>query len=300
MKFAHFIRSDNFTSIYKELQSDLIIEGKVSRPRELATYELLNVNLVLDNPRDRILYSKVRKHNYTYGAAEFIWYIAGVNYLDFITFYLPRMKDYSDDGKTLNSAYGYRIFGRHKDFPNQWRNVQYRLLSDPDTRQAVITIYYQQDLAKQSKDVPCTLNLHFLIREDKLNLFVQMRSNDAYMGLIYDVFSFTLLQEHMYNFLKSNDKFKNLELGTYVHKSDSMHVYERNVVGIYDLLKEKEEDVEDLIPAPSDMVLNSAELNYLKMEERYLREVKIPITVERYSGICRFMAEKLNKILLKK
>jgi len=223
--------------------------------------------------------------------------MAGVNSLDFITHYLPRMKDYSDDGKTLNSAYGYRIFGNHPDFPNQWRNVQYALLADQDTRQAVITVYKPEDLMKSSKDVPCTLNLHFLIRENKLYLFTQMRSNDAYMGLVYDMFAFSLLQEHMFNFLKSTDELHDLELGSYIHRSDSMHVYDRNVIGIHNLLKETEPDMDYQLV--DELRLNSLELPYLILEEQSLREHDIPITVERYTGACKFMADKLNRILVK-
>ncbi len=253
-----------------------LLTGQAVKPRDQGTYELLNVNLVLTNPRNRLLISKVRKHNYTYGSAEFIWYMAGVNSLDFITHYLPRMKEYSDDNKTLNSAYGYRIFGNHPDFPNQWRNVQYKLLADPDTRQAVITIFRPDDLVKYSKDVPCTLNLHFLIRENKLHLFTQMRSNDAYMGLVYDMFAFSLLLEHMFNFLKATDELHDLELGSYIHRSDSMHVYERNIVGINTLLEEDEPNMDYQLV--DELRLNSLELPYLITEEEFLRMNNIPIT----------------------
>lgn len=295
MKFSHFIKADNFTEIYKKLQSDLLREGHFIKPRNLLTHELLNVNLVLTNPRERLMYSKVRKHNYTYGAAEFLWYMSGTNRLDFIEFYLPRMKDYSDDGVTVNSAYGYRIFGVHPDFPHQWRNIQYLLLADPETRQAVITVHYQQDLVKPSKDVPCTLNLHFLIRENKLNLFVQMRSNDAFMGLLYDVFSFSLMLEHMFNFLKNQEKLKGLELGTYVHKSDSMHLYERDDSRVIKLLEEKV--TEDMYLDSDQLFFNSEQLHSLTADEARLRQRGFAIDSGKYSGICKFMAEKLNRRL---
>jgi len=297
MNFVHVIERDNFTDMYKRLQFDLKNEGILTYPRDMPSREIANVNLILTNPRERLLYSRVRKHNYTYGAAEFMWYLAGSNKLDFIGFYLPRMKDYSDDGVTLNSGYGYRIFGQHEDFPDQWLNVVSKFQEDTNSRQGVITIHYQNDLINPSKDVPCTMNLHFMIRNNRLNLFVQMRSNDAYMGLIYDVFSFTLLQEHMMNQLRGicPDRFGNLELGTYVHRSDSMHLYDRDLEGVSRLMVESKMEVPNL--SALDLILNTTELFKLRLDEVDLRMGNEPIIVNQYTGMCKFMAEKLNKIL---
>lgn len=295
--YAHLIDGKSFTGIYKLLMKDLITVGEIVSPRNMPSYELANTSLVLRNPRNRLLYSNVRKHNYTYGAAELLWYLAGTNRLDFIEFYLPRMRDFSDDGETVNSAYGHRIFGVHADFPNQWQNIINLLIKDPDTRQAIITIHYQKDLVRPSKDVPCTLNLHFMIRHDQLDLYVQMRSNDAYMGLIYDVFSFTLLQEHMFNLLKNTGSFPDLVLGSYVHRSDSMHLYHRDINGAERVMAEL--FPESMLMSPHELMLDSKQLTFLKVDEKYLRELKQPIPVDNYTGICRFMAEKLNKILKK-
>ena len=301
MKFIHVIEKDNFTDLYKQLQSDLVNEGVTIEPRDMLTRELLNVNLILTNPQERLLYSKVRKHNYTYASAEFLWYLSGTNRLDFIEYYLPRMREYSDDNVTLNSAYGYRIFGKHNDFPNQWINVLLKLKDDPDTRQGVITIHYQYDIDMPSKDVPCTMNLHFMIRDNRLNLLVQMRSNDAFMGLIYDVFSFTLLQEHFLNCLKivESDMFKSLKLGTYVHKADSMHIYERNLNRVGDLLEEDSISARNILSPDIGLFLDSLDLTALQRDEQKLRIHGIKIETHLYRGMCKFMAEKLNKILEK-
>ncbi len=297
VEFACVIEEDNFTDLYKALMLKLLKDGIVTEPRGMKTYELMNANLVLTNPRERLLYSRVRKHSYTYASAEFLWYLVGNNSLSFIEYYLPRMKEYSDDGVTVNSAYGYRIFGHHEDFPNQWQNVMSKLLNDQDTRQAIITIHYQKDIDKPSKDVPCTLNLHFMIRNNRLNMFTQMRSNDSYMGLIYDVFSFTLLQEHMLNLLRQHKDFPKLELGTYVHKSDSMHLYDRDIPGVKRVLNEEWDEVCDLEIEEDKLRLHSHQLGNLCDKEKRMRLEGIKIPVENYDGMCRFIAEKLNRKL---
>jgi thymidylate synthase len=46
-----------------------------------------------------------------------------------------------------------------------------------------------------------------------------MRSNDVYLGLSHDIFSFTMLQEIVANSIGAN-------LGSYIHMVGSLHLYE--------------------------------------------------------------------------
>jgi len=287
--FNNVIQGDNFNSLYRTLHEVILSNGIISRPRGMEIYELLNCSIILTNPRNRLLESKVRKHSYTYACGEFFWYLRGTDSVDEIAFYLNRMRDFSDDGKTLNSAYGNRIFGIHKDFSNQWQNVVNNLIKDRDSRQAVITINYSHDLDKPSKDVPCTLNLQFIIRNNKLNMITRMRSNDTYMGLIYDVFSFTLLQEMMYNTL--NEIFmKKLELGSYVHNAGSSHMYARDLEGVYAIIDEQTTSVEQS-PIDNHMI------DKLKTLEIDLRTNRQPLLKKGLNTTYDWIVEKLNKKL---
>lgn len=84
-----------------------------------------------------------------------------------IQYYAPSYNKYSDDENTLNGAYGPRI---KKCLPQ----IIDLLQSDPDTRRAVISIYCENNAGLDSKDIPCTLNFHFLIRIKVLSTFVMM------------------------------------------------------------------------------------------------------------------------------
>ena len=91
---------------------------------------------------------------------------------------------FTDDG-LLRGAYGQRLYG-------QLTRVVEELTLDPLSRRAVATIYSgHRDLGDPSHDIPCTLSLQFLIRDETLWLVVSMRSSDAYLGLPYDVAQFT-------------------------------------------------------------------------------------------------------------
>jgi thymidylate synthase len=151
--------------------------------------------------------------------------MSGEDSTEWISHYAPFWKDISDDGKTANSAYGARIFRRHDRIGNnqivQWDYVKEELRKDPDSRRAVIHIRTPDDSIHASKDVPCTLALQFFIREGKLHLHVNMRSSDIILGIAYDIPAFTTMQEVLANELE-------IELGEYVHTSNSLHCYERD------------------------------------------------------------------------
>ena len=79
-----------------------------------------------------------------------------------------------------------------------------------------------------NKDFVCTMYANFFIRNNKLNMKIQMRSNDVFYGLTFDAPFFSFLMQSIYLILKKNDKYSKLELGTYHHFADNIHFYERH------------------------------------------------------------------------
>ncbi len=111
------------------------------------------------------------------------------------------------------------------------------LRSDKDTRQAILRFSLPEHFYKGNKDMTCTLNGNFHIREDKLLFKIHMRSNDLTLGLVYDLPWFMSLMEHMVDELE--DIYPDLEVGTYTHIVDSLHIYERDEDKILKMLGRK-------------------------------------------------------------
>lgn len=197
---------------------DLSKHGTISSPRGHRICELQNVNIIVENPRARIIACPERKFSAAYAFGELAWYLSGRNDVDTMGYYSKFIRNCSDDGKTLNSAYGYRIFtGNHPKIGfDQWKNCIRLLSNDKDSRQAVIHLHTPND--QKTKDEVCTMSLQFLIRDNKLNMIVTMRSNDVILGFTYDAFAFTMMQEIM-------AKQLGVELGYYCHNVGSMHIY---------------------------------------------------------------------------
>lgn len=204
---------------FHKILNNLSLYGVETAPRGLKIKELINCCITIKNPRDRIVSCPERKMNMAYAFGELCWYLSGRNDLEMMKYYSKFMERGTDDGVTLNSAYGYRIFtGKHKLIGfNQWENVKRILREDSDSRQAIIHLHTPND--KKTNDEVCTLCLQFFIRNGKLDMITTMRSNDVFLGFTYDVFSFTMLQEILANEL-------GVEVGTYYHNVGSMHIYE--------------------------------------------------------------------------
>lgn len=223
---------DNFTEAYISLAGEIKDNYDfISSPRGMKVKEKLGVRFEIKNPRERIPYVPARKFKIQYMIAETLWYFSANNHTEWIANYAPFWRDISDDGVTANSAYGSRIFRHHPRIAGerlvQWNYVKDELKRDPDSRRAIIHIKTAEDSLSAKKDVPCTLALQFFIRDNKLNLVVNMRSSDLILGIAYDVPAFTYMQEMMAIEL-------GIELGSYIHVSNSLHVYERH----FDMLDE--------------------------------------------------------------
>lgn len=101
-----------------------------------------------------------------------------------------------------------------------------------------------------------------MIRNSKLDCFVNMRSNDVIWGVPYDVFSFTSLQEILANDLK-------VDLGTYHHYVSSMHIYDYHYELANKIVSSK---VESPICFPKFNNINKDSINKILTNERELRE----------------------------
>jgi thymidylate synthase len=223
------IVAQGINDAWLKVMSLLASQGKESAPRGKRIKELKSLTVKIENPKKRILTLPIRKISLPFAFGELVWYLSGRNDLAMMEYYSKMMASFSDDGKTLNSAYGYRIFGKHPLLPfDQWANVVSILRLDPDSRQAVIHLHTPNNM--KTKDEVCTLSLQFMIREGKLDMYTTMRSNDIVWGFTYDVFSFTTFQELMANEL-------DVEVGEYYHTANSMHVYEKDFELLNDVLK---------------------------------------------------------------
>lgn len=211
-----FISAETLDDVLLELYPALLARSKDTvKASRGETVEVIGALIEIRNPRARLSRSETRGKLYS-SLGELLWYLSRDNRLDFIAPYVSQYTDETEDGVTIYGGYGPRLFAQ--DGQDQVRNVINLLTDRPTSRRAVIQIFDKEDIAVPRKEVPCTTTLQFFVREERLDMVVSMRSNDAYFGLPHDVFCFTMLQEIVARTLKR-------DVGIYRHFAGSLHIY---------------------------------------------------------------------------
>ena len=93
------------------------------------------------------------------------------------------------------------------------------LSRNPDSRRAVVSIRDEGDLASDSP--ACLQLLQYLIRGGALHCKVVFRSNDATKAAFMNAYALVMLQKRIAEVL-------DVPVGSYTHRANSFHVYERD------------------------------------------------------------------------
>lgn len=210
------LTEDSLDDLLRAAFEAVLERGEAVSPTRGPNRELRGVTLQLTNPKARLSRSESRGKVFS-ALGELLWYLSGSAATDRISHYIPKYKDYDEDG-IVHGGYGPRLRGDN----DQLATVIALLREKPSTRQAVIQIFDHVDLLEPHKDVPCTCTLQFLNRGAVLDAVVYMRSNDAFIGLPHDVFCFSMIQELV-------ARSVGVDVGQYIHVAGSLHLYDTNV-----------------------------------------------------------------------
>ena len=210
------IHAETLDDLMRAVFEEILANGEKVVPSKGPNKELFGVIVELTKPLARISRTEMKGRLYS-ALGELFWYLSGSDDLAFIDYYLKGGYK-SDDGKTVWGAYGPRLFNMRNGI-NQLAQVRDLLAQRPASRKAVLQLFNAEDITSDHADVPCTCTLQFFLRKTGLDMFVSMRSNDAYKGLPHDIFAFTMLQELLAREL-------GVRLGRYKHAAGSLHLYE--------------------------------------------------------------------------
>lgn len=204
--------------------TELRTSGCKISPRGQDTLELRNYQFTVDNPFSSF---KARKFNLSYLKQEFLWYLSGDPYNTIILRASDNWSKFRQPTGHWFSNYGQYWFGPHINpavgagYISGVDWVVSQLRKDPDSRQAIIPMLSTNHLFDGNVDVVCTVYVNFHVRDGKLHMTVRMRSSDIIWGYGNDLPCFWWLHEIVARLL-------GLEVGQYVHSSDSLHVYSRH------------------------------------------------------------------------
>lgn len=200
---------------YVDVVHWVLENGEETAPRGMKTREIEDAVICIDDIYNTLPLYVERGTVAGIGAVEALQLLGGVTAPELVIAIGPQFANYTEDNGLFHGAYGMRTQG-------QYAAVIERLKTDPDTRQAVVTIWNPElDLLPSKRDYPCTILHQFRIRNNRLNMSVYMRSNDVWLGAAYDWFQFTRVQLAMASVL-------GIEPGSYAHHVGSLHIYEQH------------------------------------------------------------------------
>lgn len=254
-------------------------------------------------PQNRLLISERRNANPFFHLVEALWMLAGRNDLYIPELFVKRFADFSDDGKTLHGAYGYRWrrwFGY-----DQLEMITAELKRNPDSRRCVLTMWHggngdfynpsdvvfsAGDMLKAvegGKDVPCNTHAYFDITDGKLNMTVLCRSNDIIWGAYgANLVHFSVLLEYMAHMI-------GVPMGVYRQFSNNYHAYADVLKSLAhaDMLEYAEEI------RISDIYLKTTDFRPTLPQEKLVRYVPLfdnEETVEQFDADNRILMEMLE------
>ena len=143
------------------------------------TIELVGANFIAN---EETIFGPV---NWDYVGREIEWYKSCSLNVNDIPGKTPKIwEQVSDKDGFINSNYGWCVF--HPDNFNQYQAVKEQLLANPDSRRAIM-IYNRPSMHldynyRGRSDFMCTNSHQYVIRDNKLHVIVQMRSNDVVFG----------------------------------------------------------------------------------------------------------------------
>ena len=208
------LKPTSANSAWLNLLIDVTRNGSIVTPRGRKTREILGSLIVVDMTQPVITIAE-RKMGYRFMCAEAAMILDGDDKVSTIAPYSKMISSFSDDGDHFFGAYGTK-------FRSQLDYVVKSLKKDPSTRQAVFNIWRENP--PETRDCPCTLSSHFMIRNNQLDTFVTMRSNDVWLGTCYDIFSASMWSAYV--LLRLNAP--KIRLGNLYHIAASRHLYEEN------------------------------------------------------------------------
>jgi len=176
--------------------------------------------------------------NLEYIDAEIKWYESQSSHVnDLFKIYGKEVKIWKEVCSTtghVNSNYGKLVYGW--DNGDQYNTVLKKLCQEPRTRQATM-IYQRPTMHKEwnhenKSDFICTNAVTYYIRDNyKLDVVVQMRSNDAIYGFNNDV----AWQKHVWiklredlNYIRDKIGLNKVYLGDMHWQVQNLHMYSRH------------------------------------------------------------------------
>ena len=200
------------------------VQNKYDVGKEFPMITLRNNSKTIKNAIDEILWIWQKKSNKVSELNSHIW------------------DQWENDEGTIGKAYGYQL-GKKYEFKtkegikvmDQVDYVLYLLKHDQSSRRIMTNLFNHEEL-KDMELEPCAYGTQWLVKEGKLHLILNQRSQDMLTANGWNLMQYAALQ---YMFAQVSG----LEVGTLTHNIGDCHIYDRHIPLVEKLLEAEPMDV---------------------------------------------------------
>ena len=142
---------------------------------------------------------------------------------------------WADEKGSIGKAYGYQLgvpYTFKQGTMDQVDNVLWQLKNTPYSRRIMTNIYNFGDLMEMGLE-PCAYSMTFNVVGDKLNAILNQRSQDTLAANNWNVVQYSAL-------LMMFAQVSGLQAGELVHVISDMHIYDKHVPMVQELMKREE------------------------------------------------------------
>lgn len=233
---------NNFDILYKQMFNDLYKYGEYTNDKvrtkyadgQVAKYkQLIGYNFRLDNSSDVAHLLTTRKCPYKSAIIELYWiWILQSNNVNLLNSLGCKFwNEWQDKNNTIGKAYGYQLAKNTFGYQSQLHYILNELKHNKNSRRIMTEIWIPDELHEMTL-TPCVHLTQWSVVDDKLYLEVRQRSCDFALGLVSNVFQYSVL--HKLVALECNLKPADL-----IWNIGNLHYYDRHE---NDLIKQNDKD----------------------------------------------------------
>ena len=196
------------------------VQNKYDLEKEFPMITLRNNSKTIKNAIDEILWIWQKKSNKISELNSHIW------------------DQWAGEDGTIGKAYGYQLAKKYefktKDGIKEMDQVDYVLYllkNDPSSRRIMTNLFNHEELKDMNLE-PCAYGTQWLVKEGKLHLILNQRSQDMLTANGWNVMQYATLQCMF-------AQVAGLKPGTLTHNIGDCHIYDRHVPLVKKLLEAK-------------------------------------------------------------
>ncbi len=224
--------------VYNQIVSDILENGLWDNDQKVRakwldgvpayTKAIIGTQMKFDNKEVPILTTKEVKWQVAIKEMLWIWQKKSNVVRDLRDMGVNIWNEWEMEDGSIGRAYGWQLANKRRKLNfghgfvklDQVDYLLWELHNNPASRRIKTTLWCVEDLDDMAL-TPCVYETHWIVKQGRLHLVVNIRSNDMGLGNSFNIFQYHVLQRMI-------AQVTNYKLGTLTFNIDDAHVYDRH------------------------------------------------------------------------